>query len=137
MADQIALILDNNASLSERQDALLALGLEDLLILLGDESEADWFSLYLDRESGDLSSYHALPQTGLKALANAAANGQQAEVILLATILISQHDLAQIAPSDLAMIIKALSQAELDRTASALSAEAIRAHSFAQMIAYF
>ena len=137
MADHIALILDNNASLSERQDALLALGLEDLLILLGDESEADWFSLYLDRKSGDLSSYHALPQTGLKALANAAANGQQAEVILLATILISQHDLAQIAPSDLAMIIKALSQAELDRTASALSAEAIRAHSFAQMIAYF
>ena len=137
MADHIALILDNSAPLAERQDALFALGLDDLLALLDDAGDTDWFSLYLESDAKTLASYQALPQTGLKALAQAAATGQQAEVVLLATILIGQHDLAQIAPSDLAMIIKALSKAELNRTASALSAEAIRAHSFARMVAYF
>ena len=137
MADHIALILDDSAPLAERRDALLALGLEDLLIFLGAEDEADWFTLYLEGDRDELASYQALPQTGLKALTQAAANGQQAEVILLATILIGQHDLANIAPADLTMIINALLQADLKRTASALSAEAIRAHSFAHMSAYF
>ena len=137
MAGDIATILDEKAPLAQKQEALIALGLDDLLILLGGEDEADWFSLYLESEKTALSSYQALPQTGLKALSKAAADGQQAETILLATILLAQHDLAQIAPTDLAAIIGALSDANLQRTATALSAEALKAHSLAQMAAYF
>ena len=137
LAEHISQINDSTAPAAQRQDSLLALDLEDALVLLGNKLSADWLALYLDSQSQTLSPYQALPQTGLKALRQAAANGQQAETILIATILIGAHDLAQLAPSDLAMMIEALMQAGLVNTATALSDEALKAHSLAKMIDYF
>ena len=146
LADQIKILNDAQASQANRQEALFALGLDDLLILLeannaGANNQADWFTLYFDGDleeaNKSLSNYHALPQMGLKAVEAAAARGQQAEAILLATILIAEHDLAMIAPRDISLVVKALSGAGLELTAKGLAAEALKAHSLAKLARYF
>ena len=137
VADQIRILLDDNAAPADRQEALFALGLDDLHMLLATGNEANWFTLFLEGENDNLSRYDALPQTGLKAVEAAAANGQQAETILLATILIGTHDLAMIAPRDLAALISAFENAGLSVTAKALAAEALKAHSLAHFASHF
>ena len=146
LADQVKILLDAQASQADRQEALLALDLNDLHILLeanngGTDNQADWFTLYFDGELAGgnerLSYYHALPQMGLKAVQAAAATGQQAEAILLATILMADHDLAMIAPRDISLVVDALSGAGLELTAKGLAAEALKAHSLAKLARYF
>ena len=146
LADQIKILLDAQASQANRQEALFALGLDDLHILLeanhsGANNQADWFTLYFDGDlaggNEHLSYYHALPQMGLKAVQAAAATGQKAEAILLATILMAEHDLAMIAPRDIFVVVNALSGAGLELTAKGLAAEALKAHSLAKLARYF
>ena len=135
MADHALIAANHNAPIEARIEALRRLGMTDLLPLLLGQAEdgQNWLDAYLAEDDGsdgfvNRAAYQPLSQTGLRALGTAAAQGQRAESVVIASRLTSDKALHLTSPSDQAQIAKALAKATLPQTAQAFAKEALFAH---------
>ena len=131
MADHALIAGNQDAPDAARIEALHRLGLTELLPLLfgQDDDEKNWLEAYLaEDKANEQTAYQPLSQTGLRALAAAASQGQRAEAVIIASRLISDKALHLTSASDHAMLATALAQATLPQTAKAYGDEALFAH---------